>query len=335
MGPGLHRGRRPADARVLDRPVRPRLRPVRHHALAVGGRDGGPARPRPRPGRRRRRPQLLRGLPDRRRLRRRQVGAARPRPLDRRLRPARRSALLSIAEVQRRLEAADRPRRSRPSGSTAGSSAGSTRATAASTAATTSPSTWPATPARRRWSTCAAARRCAATCSPAWTTARRSSSGAGTTTRRHPRPRAVADLGQPAGAMYGSPERRRLPARARPGSPTPSTPTGPTSPRGDYREGVVEEDDRHVVFEFHTPYIIAATPPNDKPWGIYEPGCRNGLVLRGQGGLPGAALDRPGRDLAGLRPLRRRPGPDRPRQGAAAVPPPLRRGREGAGRDPG
>jgi hypothetical protein len=50
----------------------------------------------------------------------------------------------------------------------------------------------------------------------------------------------------------------------------------------DYREGVVEEDDRHVVFEFYTPYIIAATPANDKPWGVYDPGCRNGLVLHGR-----------------------------------------------------
>jgi hypothetical protein len=50
----------------------------------------------------------------------------------------------------------------------------------------------------------------------------------------------------------------------------------------DYREGVIEEDDNHVVFEFYTPYIIAATPPNNKPWGIYDAGCRNGLVLNGK-----------------------------------------------------
>ena len=51
---------------------------------------------------------------------------------------------------------------------------------------------------------------------------------------------------------------------------------------GDYREGVIEEDDAHVVFEFYTPYIIAATPANDRPFGIYDPGCTNGLVLRGK-----------------------------------------------------
>ena len=50
---------------------------------------------------------------------------------------------------------------------------------------------------------------------------------------------------------------------------------------GDYREGVLSEDDGQVTFEFYTPYVIAATPPNAKPWGIYNAGCRNGLVLRG------------------------------------------------------
>ena len=50
---------------------------------------------------------------------------------------------------------------------------------------------------------------------------------------------------------------------------------------GDYREGIVEESENHVVFEFQTPYVIGATPPSDTSWGIYEEGCRNGLVLRG------------------------------------------------------
>jgi hypothetical protein len=55
----------------------------------------------------------------------------------------------------------------------------------------------------------------------------------------------------------------------------------PNFANGDYKEGVIQEDDKHVVFEFYTPYIIAATPPNAKAWGIYEPGCKNGLVLHG------------------------------------------------------
>ncbi len=50
----------------------------------------------------------------------------------------------------------------------------------------------------------------------------------------------------------------------------------------DYREGLTEEDDHHVIFEFQTPFQIAATPANAKPWGIYDAGGTNGLVLRGK-----------------------------------------------------
>jgi hypothetical protein len=57
----------------------------------------------------------------------------------------------------------------------------------------------------------------------------------------------------------------------------------PDFPSGDYREGVIAEDERQVTFEFVSPYIIAATPVNAGPWGVYEPGCRNGLVVRGTG----------------------------------------------------
>jgi hypothetical protein len=53
---------------------------------------------------------------------------------------------------------------------------------------------------------------------------------------------------------------------------------------GDYREGVIDEGPDQVTFEFYTPYIIAATPASEQPWGIYEPGCRNGLVVRGAAG---------------------------------------------------
>jgi hypothetical protein len=55
----------------------------------------------------------------------------------------------------------------------------------------------------------------------------------------------------------------------------------PNFTSGDYREGIIEESDKHAVFEFSTPYIIAATPPNAGAWGIYDPGCRNGLRVRG------------------------------------------------------
>ncbi len=48
-----------------------------------------------------------------------------------------------------------------------------------------------------------------------------------------------------------------------------------------YREAVVSEDDQQVTFEFQSPYIIGATPPNSERWGIYDKGCKNGLVVRG------------------------------------------------------
>lgn len=54
----------------------------------------------------------------------------------------------------------------------------------------------------------------------------------------------------------------------------------PNFQNGDYREGVMEETGEAITFEFQSPYIIAATPQNKKPWGIYEPGCRNGLVVK-------------------------------------------------------
>src|SRR5262249_4493923 len=50
---------------------------------------------------------------------------------------------------------------------------------------------------------------------------------------------------------------------------------------GPYREGMIDESDKRVTFEFYTPYIIAATPPDAAPWGIYKAGCRNGLVVNG------------------------------------------------------
>jgi hypothetical protein len=56
----------------------------------------------------------------------------------------------------------------------------------------------------------------------------------------------------------------------------------PDFTNGDYREGVVDESDWEVTFEFVTPYLIGATPPNRTLWGIHEAGCKNGLVLRGK-----------------------------------------------------
>jgi hypothetical protein len=60
----------------------------------------------------------------------------------------------------------------------------------------------------------------------------------------------------------------------------------PDFTNGDYREGIVGETADQVTFSFRTPYVIAATPPNDKAWGIYDDGCRNGLVLQGGATCP-------------------------------------------------
>ena len=54
----------------------------------------------------------------------------------------------------------------------------------------------------------------------------------------------------------------------------------PNFANGDYREGVTSESDQQVTFEFNSPYIIAATPASSEAWGVYEPGCRNSLVIQ-------------------------------------------------------
>ncbi|MFN3651506.1 MAG: hypothetical protein ACK47B_18175 [Armatimonadota bacterium] len=62
---------------------------------------------------------------------------------------------------------------------------------------------------------------------------------------------------------------------------------------GSYREGVAAETPGAVTFEFTTPFIIGATPPDASEWGVYQPGGRNGLVVKGSGGAPVAvSVDR-------------------------------------------
>jgi len=48
---------------------------------------------------------------------------------------------------------------------------------------------------------------------------------------------------------------------------------------GSYKEAVVAESESQVTFGFASPYVIGATPANAKPWGIYDQGGRNGLVV--------------------------------------------------------
>jgi hypothetical protein len=51
---------------------------------------------------------------------------------------------------------------------------------------------------------------------------------------------------------------------------------------GTFQEAMVDSDGKNsFTFEFQSPYVIAGTPPNDKPWGIYDAGCKNGLVVEG------------------------------------------------------
>ena len=50
---------------------------------------------------------------------------------------------------------------------------------------------------------------------------------------------------------------------------------------GGYREGVIDEGDKHVTFEFYSPYVIASTPAGNGTWDIYKEGGTNGLVLKG------------------------------------------------------
>jgi hypothetical protein len=61
----------------------------------------------------------------------------------------------------------------------------------------------------------------------------------------------------------------------------------PNFANGDYKEGVVDENDSQVTFEFYTPYLIGCTPADlKKEWGIYDAGGRNGLVLKGKASCP-------------------------------------------------
>ena len=52
---------------------------------------------------------------------------------------------------------------------------------------------------------------------------------------------------------------------------------------GSYKEAVVAGPDGAIFFEFQSPFVIAATPSNNEPWGVYSNGCKNGLVVEGSG----------------------------------------------------
>jgi hypothetical protein len=58
---------------------------------------------------------------------------------------------------------------------------------------------------------------------------------------------------------------------------------------GRYKEGVIDESDSQVTFEWYSPYIVAAAPPAaaaKEQWGIYKQGCTGGLVVSGRAACP-------------------------------------------------
>ena len=77
---------------------------------------------------------------------------------------------------------------------------------------------------------------------------------------------------------------------------------------GAYRQGVVDEADDHVTFEWVGNYPVAATPPASAPpkekWGVYKPGCTGGLVLHGTMTCPVAVSTDGGRTWADAGPAR-------------------------------
>lgn len=79
----------------------------------------------------------------------------------------------------------------------------------------------------------------------------------------------------------------------------------PNFATADYREAIVDEGEQHVVFEFRTPYVIAATPPNQSLWGIYDEGCRNGLQVAGKVACPVSVSVNAGRSWTVPRELNR------------------------------
>lgn len=64
---------------------------------------------------------------------------------------------------------------------------------------------------------------------------------------------------------------------------------------GSYREGLIEETPNELTFEFYSPYVIAATPASDKPWGIYDSGGTNGLLISAWASVPVAISTDQGR----------------------------------------
>ena len=82
------------------------------------------------------------------------------------------------------------------------------------------------------------------------------------------------------------------------------------------KAGVAAEDEKSVTFEHCSPYIIAAKPTNKK---CLQPGCTMGLVLQGKAHCKVCLSTDRMQTFSAPLDFTRRPGPDRPGQGALPV----------------
>jgi len=123
------------------------------------------------------------------------------------------------------------------------------------------------------------------------------------------RPGARPHLGQPTTTKCTVRARGgRRPASARPATATPSTRTGRTSrPTNTAKASSTRVTATHLHVCHALPDRRDAT--HGEPWGIHEPGCTNGLVLRGRASCPVAVSVDDGAALEGVR-IRFRDGLD-------------------------
>ena len=90
-------------------------------------------------------------------------------------------------------------------------------------------------------------------------------------------------------------------------------------------EGVVQEsDERRSFFEFNDAFhqLPRRRAPESatKPWGIYDKGCTNSLVLRGKTGGAGVVVGRPRSDLVRWGKAHRQSRPDGSGEGVSPIP---------------
>jgi hypothetical protein len=121
-----------------------------------------------------------------------------------------------------------------------------------------------------------------------------------TTTPAASPPRARPRLGQSAREVVQLNRGHRRQARGESAIANAAYTYAPNFADGSYKEGVIDEGPDHVTFEFYTPYVIGATPANDKTWGVYESGEPTGWSSRVRP-TKGQRLHRPRHNLAPIR----------------------------------